>query len=146
MRMKIDMSKVKNMTPHEVIVENEDGRFVFPPSGELLRIPSKRRYSSFFQGELEIQECIFQPEKIKLPDPEQLYIVSLPTLLILFATHRPQKNIVAPDTDRAIRDDKGRITAVPGFIRIVSPDPPPDNSPFTKWHDPNVFFDKTQYD
>ena len=97
-----------NLTPHDINLNSGE---VFPPSGIIARVSSvigdfdTNGIASTEYGEVE-----------HLPDPKEdtMYIVSG---MVLANCHR--SDVVAPATGHpaCVRNDKGHIISVPGFIR-----------------------------
>ena len=95
-----------NCTPHAIMLN--DGR-VFEPSGTIARVSS-----SFTDFTDDICTVVYG-DLTGVPDAadDTLYIVSA---IVLSASTR--KDLVAPATGHkdCIRDDKGFIVSVPGFV------------------------------
>lgn len=100
------MTKFVNCTPHAIKLN--DGR-VFNPSGSVARVSS-----SFTDFTDDICTVVYG-DLIGVPDvaDDTLYIVFA---IVLSASTR--KDLVAPATGHkdCIRDDKGFIVSVPGFV------------------------------
>ena len=100
-----------NLTPHEVVVEYRDGtRKTFPPSGQIARVEMEDEYLFDIEGiplhKGNVKEVTGIPEK----QEGIMYIVSLFVL-----QHVERADLIAPDTNGAIRDEQGRIVAVRGW-------------------------------
>lgn len=95
-----------NLTPHPIKLN--DGR-VFEPSGTVARI------STYFSAIVEDVCTVIYGELQGVPAAAEntLYIVSA---MVLAATDR--KDLVAPATGHpnTIRNEKGHIVSVPGFV------------------------------
>lgn len=95
-----------NLTPHAIILN--DGT-VFQPSGNVARVSAT--FTDFENGICRQQFG----DVTGLPDPQEgtTFIVSA---LVLAATDRD--DVVAPATGhpQCVRNDKGQIMSVPGFI------------------------------
>ena len=100
------MTKFVNCTPHAIKLN--DGR-VFDPSGSVARVSS-----SFTDFTDDICTVVYG-DLTGVPDAAEdtFYIVSA---MVLSASTR--KDLVAPATGHkdCIRDDKGFIVSVPGFV------------------------------
>ena len=98
--------KYVNLTPHAINLN--DGRS-FAPSGTVARVSA-----SFSDFDGDVCHQVFGDIQ-DLPDPKDgvVYIVSG---LVFSATDR--KDVVAPATGHSdtVRNDKGHIVSVPGFI------------------------------
>lgn len=102
--------KYINLTPHEIVLN--DGT-TFPPSGAIARVNAS--FSEFDSD--GICEQIFGDVQ-DLPQPEEgiAFIVSG---LVLSALKGARPDVVAPATGHpaVVRNDKGQIASVPGFVR-----------------------------
>ena len=100
-----------NCTPHPIRLN--DGR-VFEPSGTIARV--SQSISEFDENSIAVQSF---GEVTGLPQPEEgtVYIVS--ALVLGRAQAEGRDDVVAPATGHkdCVRDDKGFILSVPGFIR-----------------------------
>lgn len=100
----------KNLTPHPVVLN--DGT-VFDSSGTIARVDVS--FSEFDSD--GICEQVFGETK-DLPGPEEgtVYIVSG---LVLSALKGTRCDVVAPATGHSlvVRNEKGHIVSVPGFVR-----------------------------
>ena len=100
-----------NCTPHPIRMN--DGR-VFEPSGSVARV--SQSISEFDEDGIATQSF---GEVTGLPEPKEgtVYIVS--ALVLGRAQAEGRRDIVAPATGHkdCIRDEKGFILSVPGFIR-----------------------------
>lgn len=106
---------VINLTPHAIKVVGEDDAFVFPASGTVLRLIESEKV--MYINKLGIK---FVRKTYSLPDmsfvkTDKTYIVSIITIPYLIGI---TGDFIAPDTGvkSVIRDDKGNITGVRGFI------------------------------
>lgn len=102
--------EIINCTPHAIQL---NGGTTFLPSGNISRVSSKHVVKGAING-IPFYEVQFG-EVIGLPDEKDgtLYIVSS---IVASATKR--KDVIVPATGHkeAIRNDKGQIVSVPGFI------------------------------
>ncbi len=111
-REQVDSDNINfvNLTPHPVTIRNKDEEFTIKPSGDIARLDNKM---------VEVNDYPFPAVKKEvgdvknLPSPKEntYYIVSS---MILDNVDRD--DIIAPNTQNAIRDDNGKIEAVPNFI------------------------------
>lgn len=116
--------EIVNLTPHEVnVMRSASEMQSFPPSGTVARLieksePGEAIISGMAYGSSPIQTRYITYGVIaNLPDPKEdtLYIVS--ALVGPIAAQLGRHDCIAPDTGRAIRDEKGSILGVPGFVR-----------------------------
>ena len=96
-----------NLTPHPLTWVREEGVVTIAPSGVIARI---------LLVETDLGHGFVSHEKgeiVDLPEPEEgkIFVVSG---FVFAATNRG--DVIAPNTNRAIRDEMGRIIGVPGFI------------------------------
>lgn len=113
------MVEFVNLTPHEVVVFNEEGKEVLriPPSGEVLRVETE----TVKVGEIEgVPVYALKYVRVGLPEEKEgrYYIVSSVVLNFLRGSKITRKDFLAPNTDKAIRDENGRIIGVVGFVRL----------------------------
>ncbi|MCD6348207.1 MAG: hypothetical protein J7L91_01100 [Candidatus Korarchaeota archaeon] len=106
-----------NLTPHEIALYVDGEVIKIPPSGKVARLETEKELE--FALEVQGSEVLVRRVKYKevngLPEPRDgiFYITSL---AVAQAVHR--NDIIVPDTSDAIRDEKGRILGVKGFIRV----------------------------
>ena len=112
-------SDIVNLTPHPLIVVDEEGRELLSvaPSGTPLRLKETRRGSrTIAVGEVavEIEEVSYAEPSTALPEPREgvLYFVSMLTALSL----RDREDLVFPLG--VVRDADGRILGCRSFGRI----------------------------
>jgi hypothetical protein len=99
--------KYINCTPHPIVLN--DGRR-FEPSGSVARVGT-----SFTSFENDVCSVVYgELENVPAPVEDTLYIVSA---MVLSSSDR--KDLVAPATGHpeTIRNEKGWIVSVPGFVR-----------------------------
>lgn len=98
--------QIINCTPHDIVLNNGE---TFPISGNIARV------SSSFEATGKGFFKVAYGEVTGLPDEQEdtLYIVSS---MVANATSR--KDVIVPATGHpdTIRNDKGQIVSVPGFI------------------------------
>ena len=99
-----------NLTPHDIVVHKHESTVTYKPSGMVARVSTK---TSDFVDMIAVQ-TYGVIEGLPEPKPETLYIVSG---LVASATQR--QDVVAPATSSplTIRNDKGHVVSVPGFVR-----------------------------
>jgi len=113
-------TKVINMTPHEIIVEaelvdyyGETATYVkrYPASGEVVRMETKSKTVSTVDGFSVVKNIVVGSN---LPEPKEgVYLLVSAMVLAAFPD---RKDLLAPNTGAAKRNDKGHIVSVPGFI------------------------------
>jgi hypothetical protein len=109
------MTKLVNLTPHEVRIIGVNGEITIPPSGQVARVSVTQETVGVVvvEGvEVPLKRTKYG-EVMGVPEPEEgtYYIVSQ---LVLAAADRD--DLVAPDTANAVRDENGQIVGVPGLI------------------------------
>jgi hypothetical protein len=116
--------RLVNLTPHPINVVTADGdTIVIKPEKVSIRVPSRVTYKGFkvlkdgSDSLIRFNQIEFsETEDLPKVESDIIYIVSLPTLLML---QDSRCDLVAPDTDAgAIRDEKGHIQAVLGFVYL----------------------------
>lgn len=110
----VDEYEFINLTPHAINVQTEDGEtLTIEPSGTIARVKMGRRKIGEYNG-IPLTELYIQSVE-GLPSPQRgiIYIVSG----MVASNLKDRNDVVAPDTDAAIRNDKGHIVAVPGFVK-----------------------------
>jgi len=105
-----------NLTPHKITIRTADGESQIPPSGMIVRLPSRTEllHNLEIQGGLRVpvvQQRYTVPE---LPPVQEgvFYIAS--SLVAQQAAAIGRRDVLAPDTgpESAIRDANGNIVAV----------------------------------
>lgn len=100
--------KLINCTPHAIRYMGILEDITFEPSGNIARVGVE---------EVELDNYMFVKNKYTevegIPEPKEdtLYIVSA---MVFAATNR--KDVIAPNTNKAFRDELGHIIGVPNFI------------------------------
>ena len=99
--------RIVNCTPHAIVVVREEGSVTYEPSGIVPRVSSTQ---------VEVEPGFWRSEMgdvTGLPEPEEgtLLIVSA---MVQSASDR--KDLIAPATGMALRNEAGHIIGVPGFI------------------------------
>lgn len=104
--------KLINLTPHDIVFT--DGT-VIPTSGMVARVSVSQIDDGDING-IPVKKQVFG-DIVDLPDSRDntIYIVSAIVLNAAKAIGRT--DVVAPDTNNAIRNDKGHIVAVPALVR-----------------------------
>lgn len=106
---------VINLTPHAVRLVREDGtEKSYPPSGEVARVIVQDRVA----GELDDAPILYGEVRNVTGVPEKkedtVYIVSHFVL-----QNSQRQDLIAPDTNDAVRDDAGKILGVRGWRKIM---------------------------
>ena len=103
------MLKFVNATPHPIVLN--DGR-VFEPSGVLPRVS---QFISSFDSNLIATQSFGEIQGLPEPEAGVIYIVSA----MVLSAAKDRVDLVAPATNHqeTIRNEKGHIVSVPGFVR-----------------------------
>jgi hypothetical protein len=106
-----------NLTPHDVVIRQDDQDIIIPRSGKVARVRETERRSETVEG-VDITDISYD-KTVNLPDPQEntVYIVSV---IVAFA-NRDRRDLVFPDGLHAYRDERGQIEAVPGLRRFCKP-------------------------
>lgn len=107
--------KFVNLTPHEIVVQIGEEEKSFPASGTVARVTSQMKEVGTVAG-IPVKSQIFgEVEGLPAPEEGTVYIVS--ALVLARAKEAGRTDVIAPNTAQAIRDEQGRIVAVPGFVK-----------------------------
>ena len=107
------MINLINCTPHSITVTDMNGlETTFQPSGMVARVEMNTQTVGNVDG-FELTKNVVGsvtgiPNEI---EENTFYIVSA---MVLANSNRT--DLVAPDTNRAVRNDRGHIVSVPGFV------------------------------
>jgi len=102
-----------NLTPHTVRVGNKE----YPASGQIARVSSEHVVSGQLDG-VPVYSVIYgHIENLPPESTEQIYIVSL--LVLERGKSEGRSDLVAPASGApgVVRDEKGQIFSVPGFVK-----------------------------
>jgi len=112
------MTKYVNLTPHKLVIYDKGGeniKYEIEPSGTVARVKVEQEYCGM-AGDVEVYKTRYGAvEGLPKPKPATYYIVSN---IVLQALKGVRKDIVAPDTSNAIRDENGRIIGIKQFIVV----------------------------
>ena len=102
--------KILNLTPHTI---NLNTGASYEASGTIARVSSKMEHTSNINGIPIFSQTFGDIEGLPEPSQDTIYIVSA---IVKSATDR--NDVVAPATSHqeVIRNEKGHIVSVPGFI------------------------------
>ena len=110
------VTKIINLTPHDVTVETDEITVTYPSKG-VARVGMNYE-NDFTLNDIPVRRATYT-EVTGLPDPgasrtgERIwYIVST----IVKNAQPGRTDLLVPDTGSAKRDEKGNIVSVPGFI------------------------------
>jgi len=106
----VEQREFVNLTPHSIVLNEGD---IFEASGEILRLSQ--------QDKVVVKMANFDIKEVKqfieeLPEfvEGRYYIVSA---MVNQAAKR--EDFISPDTANAIRNDRGHIISVPGFVKYI---------------------------
>jgi len=102
------MTQFVNLTPHAIVLN--DGR-VFPPSGQVARVSSTH---TPFDGDGVASLTFGEVQGLPAPQEGVFLIVSA-----LVAGAAKRADVVSPASGHpdVVRNEKGQIQSVPGFVR-----------------------------
>ena len=105
------MCKIINMTPHAIVVSANGHEATYKPSGTVARMTTEATTAFQVDGFDAVVNTVVGHN---LPDPvEGVYLLVSAMVLSAF----PERNdLIAPNTGAAVRNDKGHIVSVPGFV------------------------------
>ena len=106
-----------NLTPHSIVVETDNGRITFEPSGIIARVSTHTRAVGTLDNGISVVERSYgKVDNVPTLPCEQFLVSSM----VLDQLPKEYGGIAfAPDTGLgAIRDDKGHIVATSRLITI----------------------------
>jgi len=107
------MVKIINATPHDITVITEKGTTVYPRSGIIARVETTQTLAVEINGIPLFQQEFGKVEGLPEPEFRVMYIVSG---MVLQASKGVRDDLIAPNTAKAVRNDKGEIIGVPSFV------------------------------
>lgn len=112
------MEKVINLTPHAITVSNEVKTVVYEPYGEVVRITKEEFVSDKTIDGFSVVANINAEIHIPLELEENVAYIVSSMVLEEIRNHSKYDNylFVAPNTNKAARNEKGHIVSVPGFV------------------------------
>lgn len=101
-----------NLTPHAIVLNSGES---FPASGTIARVSANMDESALPSGHRVFKQTFGEVTGIPAAEEGTTFIVSA---LVLAALAGSRADVVAPATGHkeAMRDEAGRIVAVPGFV------------------------------
>jgi len=103
---------VVNMTPHDIVVEYNGTRKIYKASGNVARLEMSTKVIGELDG-FPIQKNTVAGHN--LPE-EQNGVFLLVSAMILGELKGVRGDLIAPNTNAAVRNEKGHIISVPGFV------------------------------
>lgn len=110
------MNSFKNYTPHEIHVQTPLETFIFHSDGNA-RVEEEQSMIGEHGG-IELRFTTYK-EITGIPEPKEgiKYIVSMVVAQANTKLTHPRNDLVCPDSGKScLRNEKGMITAVTGFI------------------------------
>jgi len=109
------MVTIVNLTPHAITVRTDAGDRTFQPCGTVARVSQDTMDAGFVAGIPVVKKTTGQVTGLPDPAADTVYIVSA----MVLAAVSDRSDVFAPDTgSTAIRNDKGHIVAVRGFVAV----------------------------
>jgi hypothetical protein len=103
-----------NCTPHPLNIKKGSETITIQPSGIIPRVKTETKTVEGLNG-FEVKESRSTGvEGLPAPEKDTIYVVSA---MVAQATDR--NDVVSPNTGEALRNEKGHIVAVPGFVKYV---------------------------
>ena len=102
--------KIINLTPHAIVVMDK----TYPASGLVARVDMESKVVGKLDGFPVIENIVTGNN---LPNHIEGTILLVSAMVLGMAKELGRKDCVAPDTNNAIRNEKGHIVSVPGFVR-----------------------------
>ncbi|MCI4407531.1 MAG: hypothetical protein JHC26_00430 [Thermofilum sp.] len=119
---KIENVKIKNLTPHELVILDENNNVIarIPPSGVVARVQSREELIGYINGIPIFKTVYGNIENLPDPEPGVVYAVSIVVLTALKEKGIKRTDVISPNTNPsrfgAVRDAQGRIIGVKSFI------------------------------
>ncbi len=108
------MANLINLTPHAIVVESETGtQTTYSPSGTVARVEMETKVSGEVGGFPVVTNTVLGHN---LPDPVEGTYLLVSAMVLTIAKELGRSDCLAPDTNRAKRNEKGHIVSVPGFV------------------------------
>jgi len=104
--------EIINLTPHAIVVDNGSNKVTYEPSGLVARVSTESTVVDNVDG-FDVVTNIVTGDNL----PEEKEGVFLLVSAMVLGLRLERKDLIAPDTGRAARNDKGHIVSVPGFVR-----------------------------
>jgi hypothetical protein len=137
------MKKIVNMTPHSVVVEFKEGyhcnycgspdynpdcpecrgtgggsvfhkKKVYEPSGVVARVEMEQSPVGKVDGFYIMESKVVGHN---LPDPVDGTYLLVSAMVLSEAKKLGRRDCIAPNTNEAVRNEKGHIISVPGFVK-----------------------------
>jgi hypothetical protein len=103
---------VINLTPHAICVQNGGGMKVYPGAETPARVSFTQKVVGQVDGFAVSQTEYGEVTGLPPQSPDTFYIVSM----LVKSAAPDRRDLLCPDSGRAIRGADGQIIAVPGFI------------------------------
>lgn len=99
---------ILNATPHAITIT---GGPTYQPSGFVARVSMTTQIIDHLNGIPVFKNIPGDVDGIPAPQPGVFYIVSAMVL-----ANSDRDDLIAPNTNSAVRNDQGHIVSVPGFV------------------------------
>jgi len=112
-----------NLTPHSIkIYEGKDVILEVPPSGEVARVKKRTLRTYDIEG---IPVTVYEDGAVEgMPEEEENVYLIVSSMVLDALPYR--RDLLAPDTNKGVRDEKGRLLGVRGFTSTLEQ---PDGGP-----------------
>ncbi len=107
------MKKIINLTPHAVVLKNQEVELVIEPSGSVARLDFKEVTIGELNGFPVVQQELAGHN---LPSQQEGVSLLVSAMVLSEARKMGRTDCFAPDTNHAERNEKGWIISVPGFV------------------------------
>jgi len=111
---------IKNLTPHAINIVDQDSNIIktFQPIDGYspIRIPKVTNETGMTILGIPLVSKTVKLDEVNIPNPEDGVTFLVSGMVLDFVKkHTTRTDFVAPDTDRAVRNEKGHIVGVPAF-------------------------------
>lgn len=108
--------EIQNLTPHNIIVDLGNEKIIYPASGSIARVSQNSIDTETNIDGVPLYVSTFG--EVQIP-PKQKDVIYLVSGLVFAALKGTRRDVIAPKTDNtAIRDERGHITAITGFLTV----------------------------
>jgi hypothetical protein len=105
------MITIINITPHAIVVDDGEISKTYEPSGKVARVITESTPVGKMDG-FEVVSTRVMGDNLPEPQDGVYLIVSA----MVMGLRPDRKDLIAPNTGAAKRNEKGHIISVPGFI------------------------------
>jgi hypothetical protein len=102
--------RIINLTPHTIVVGEKE----YHASGIVARAEMQSIPSGEIDGFPVVENKVIGHN---MPEPQEGTYLLVSAMILNIGKELGRTDLIAPDTNRATRNEKGHIVSVPGFIK-----------------------------